>query len=144
MLSVVVDAQVASSVFATAILRRPGDHTVVYTTGLMFSRQQVSTIATPVLCFSSIVQSVLILAHCTLKPYPLIQSLYLFTIPLQSSCGSSACENSMHSSRCDFSSLHTQQGFTFCVDSEPFGSGLRSEARLFTGEGWEPEDSAVC
>lgn len=40
----------------------------------------------------------------------------------------------MHSSRVDFSSLHTQQGFTFAAASP---GGLRPEARLFGVLGWE-------
>jgi hypothetical protein len=40
----------------------------------------------------------------------------------------------MHSSRVDFSSLHTQQGFTFAAVSP---EGLRSEARFVGIEGCE-------
>lgn len=62
-----------------------------------------------------------------------MQLLYLSTVLLQSSCGSSLWLNSMHSSREDFSSLHTQQGFTFAAASP---AGLRSEARLVGVVGW--------
>lgn len=48
--------------------------------------------------------------HHILNPYPAMHSRYLVTRPLQSSCGSSAFDHSMHSSRMAFSSLHTQQG----------------------------------
>lgn len=37
---------------------------------------------------------------------------YCSTSDLQSSAGSFAFEKSMHSSRFDFSSLHTQQGYS--------------------------------
>lgn len=67
-----------------------------------------------------------------LNPYPAMQSLYLVTKLLQSSWGSSARENSMHSSRWDFSSLHTQHGLTFST----WPAGLRSAARLFGVDGW--------
>lgn len=46
-----------------------------------------------------------------------MQSLYFITMLLQSSCGSSERENSMHSSRCAFSSLQTQHGFTFSPEA---------------------------
>jgi len=65
-----------------------------------------------------------------LNPYPAIQSLYLATNPLQSSCGSSALENNIHSSRCAFSSLHTQHGLTFS-----FSFSLTSDARFVGVDG---------
>jgi hypothetical protein len=46
----------------------------------------------------------------------------------------------MHSSRVDFSSLHTQQGFTFSAVSP---EGLRSEARFVGMEGCEGMSSYV-
>src|ERR1700761_53497 len=46
-----------------------------------------------------------------LNPYPAIQLRYLLTRSLHASCGSAAVEKSMHSSRADFSSLQTQQGW---------------------------------
>lgn len=48
-------------------------------------------------------------------PYVAMQALYFSTKDLQSAAGSSALEKSMHSSRCCFSSLHTQQGCPTCV-----------------------------
>lgn len=46
----------------------------------------------------------------TWKPKPAMQLLYWSMVDLQSADGSPALENSMHSSRFVFSSLHTQQG----------------------------------
>lgn len=47
----------------------------------------------------------------------------------------------MHSSRAAFSSLHTQQGFTFVVASPP--DGLRSDARLFVVIGCSEDESEL-
>lgn len=50
----------------------------------------------------------------TLNPNPCMHSLYCIIVDLQSATGSAALDMSMHSSRCDFSSLHTQQGCGPC------------------------------
>lgn len=47
-----------------------------------------------------------------------MQLLYWSMVDLQSAAGSAALENNMHSSRFDFSSLHTQQGY-WCGVSIP-------------------------
>ena len=47
----------------------------------------------------------------TLNPKPSIHVLYFCIVDLQSSSGFAALDMSIHSSRCDFSSLHTQQGW---------------------------------
>lgn len=59
-------------------------------------------------------------SHHTLYPNPAMQLLYCSTKDLQSEAGSDAFENSMHSSRFDFSSLHTQHGYSQTV-SDPQG-----------------------
>jgi hypothetical protein len=66
------------------------------------------------------------------KPNPFIQARYLVTISAHAACGSLAVENSMHSSRAAFSSLHTQQGLTLGAPSSP--GGLFEEARLLIWE----------
>lgn len=48
--------------------------------------------------------------HGMSNPYPFIQLRYLPTKSPHAAWGSLAVENSMHSSRACFSSLHTQQG----------------------------------
>jgi hypothetical protein len=48
-----------------------------------------------------------------LNPNPAMQLLYKSIVDWQSFWGSAAFEKSMHSSRLDFSSLHTQQGCSF-------------------------------
>lgn len=63
-------------------------------------------------------------------------------MPLQSSCGSSLLENSIHSSRADFSSLHTQQGFGRSVLVSVLDGDLRLEARFVGADGWE--EVAIC
>jgi len=63
-----------------------------------------------------------------------MQSLYFPTRLLQSSCGSSALLNSIHSSRADFSSLQTQHGLTFSPSA-----GFKFDARLLGVEGWVTE-----
>ncbi|RMZ84001.1 hypothetical protein DV737_g1386, partial [Chaetothyriales sp. CBS 132003] len=61
-------------------------------------------------------QSKYVYSHI-LNPYRPIHSRYRSTKLLHSSSwGLSARENSMHSSRCDFSSLHTQHGFGLSSD----------------------------
>jgi hypothetical protein len=67
------------------------------------------------------------------NPNPFIQLRYLVTISAHAACGSLAVENSMHSSRAAFSSLHTQQGLTLGAPSSP--GGLFEEARLLIWEG---------
>lgn len=69
-------------------------------------------------------------SYLTVNPKPFMQSRYLSTVLLQSSCGSSDLLNSMQSSLEAFSSLQTQHGFTFSVVV-----GFRSAARLFGGAG---------
>lgn len=54
----------------------------------------------------------------TLNPNPAMQLRYWSIVDWQSFWGSAAFEKSMHSSRLDFSSLHTQQG---CRSSRQFG-----------------------
>jgi hypothetical protein len=66
------------------------------------------------------------------NPNPFIQARYLVTISAHAACGSLAVENSMHSSRAAFSSLHTQQGLTLGAPSSP--GGLFEEARLLIWE----------
>jgi len=46
-----------------------------------------------------------------------MHDLYLETQDSHSDDGLSDLENSIHSSRFDFSSVHTQHGLTFCVGS---------------------------
>lgn len=73
-----------------------------------------------------------------------MHSLYLTTIPLHSSCGSSDRENSMHSSREAFSSLHTQQGLGFSAGLVS-DEGFKEEARLSGRRGWDgAEGGDVC
>lgn len=48
----------------------------------------------------------------TWKPKPAMQLRYWSIMLLQSFVGSDPVEKSMHSSRLDFSSLHTQHGYT--------------------------------
>lgn len=62
-----------------------------------------------------------VVAHCiifpsrrsghTSKPKPFMQDRYWSMVDWQSFAGSAALEKSMHSSRFDFSSLQTQQGY---------------------------------
>ena len=52
-----------------------------------------------------------ILRSYTLNPKPSIHALYCCIVDLQSSSGFAALDMSMHSSRCAFSSLHTQHGW---------------------------------
>jgi hypothetical protein len=66
------------------------------------------------------------------NPKPFIQARYLVTISAHAAWGSLAVENSMHSSRAAFSSLHTQQGLTLGAPSSP--GGLFEEARLLIWE----------
>lgn len=47
----------------------------------------------------------------TWKPKPAMQLLYCAIVDLHSIVGSDVLEKSMHSSRCAFSSLHTQHGY---------------------------------
>jgi hypothetical protein len=69
------------------------------------------------------------------NPNPFIQLLYLPTKSIHASCGSFDVENSMHSSRAAFSSLHTQQGLGFVVALPSVGpEGLFEAARLLTRE----------
>jgi hypothetical protein len=75
-----------------------------------------------------------------LNPNPAIQLLYCPTSVAHSFAGSSLELNSMHSSRAAFSSVHTQQGFTFCA-AAPLG--LRSAARLFVLVGCDAEMGLV-
>lgn len=49
-------------------------------------------------------------ASQTSKPNPFMHSLYASIVGAHALAGSAAFEKSMHSSRLDFSSLHTQQG----------------------------------
>jgi hypothetical protein len=66
------------------------------------------------------------------NPNPFIQLRYLVTISAHAAWGSLAVENSMHSSRAAFSSLHTQQGLTLGAPSPP--GGLFEAARLLIWE----------
>lgn len=63
-----------------------------------------------------------------LKPNPAIHVLYRSTVDWQSFRGSGAFENSMHSSRLAFSSLHTQQGFGLAAASELWAEAWTAEA----------------
>lgn len=64
------------------------------------------------------------------KPKPFMQLLYLPTKSMHASWGSFDVENSMHSSRAAFSSLHTQQGLGFDVAASIVVAGLFEAARL--------------
>lgn len=66
-----------------------------------------------------------------LNPYPFIQVLYAPTKSPHSFWGSSLLLKSIHSSLAAFSSLHTQQGFTF---AEASPAGLREEAMFVVVE----------
>ena len=51
------------------------------------------------------------------NPYPAIHDLYRLTKSWHSCCGLSPLEKSIHSSRFDFSSVHTQHGYNLFYQS---------------------------
>lgn len=69
----------------------------------------------------------------TSKPNPFMQDRYCSMVDWQSFAGSAALEKSMHSSRFDFSSLQTQQGYK---DEQVSTSGVTTKKkRVYRGDG---------
>ena len=73
----------------------------------------------------------------TSKPKPFMQDRYCSMVDWQSFAGSAALEKSMHSSRFDFSSLQTQQGYS---DEKKVSSRAELKARLLWSERQERTD----